>query len=95
MVPEQTHLVLLPEMFNTGFVTEADAINANKEKMDGKSVQLLESIASKRNCWLMGSLLIEGEANKSITGWLLLVQKGNYITITKDICFLMGESSDT
>ena len=54
----KTELVILPEMFSTGFSTEPKAL---AEKMDGRTVKWMKSMA--QNCLLIltGSVIIEEE----------------------------------
>lgn len=53
-------LVILPEMFSTGFSMQPHLL---AETMDGESVQWMKNIALKHRCLLVGSLIIE-EDNK-------------------------------
>jgi len=55
-IKEKTELVILPEMFSTGF-----AINPEKlaEKMEGTTVEWMKRIASEKNIILTGSIIIE------------------------------------
>ena len=55
-IVEQTDLILLPEMFNTGF-----SINPSicSETMDGPSVQFLKTKAVEKNAVIMATLLIK------------------------------------
>jgi omega-amidase len=55
-IKEETDLIILPEMFTTGFTMNA---KANAEKMDGASVNWMKDQAAKRNCAVTGSLIIE------------------------------------
>lgn len=52
-------LVVLPEMFTTGFTMDAAA---NAETMDGESVAWMRRIAGDRGVTLCGSLIIEDDA---------------------------------
>ena len=55
-LPNQIELIILPEMFTTGFSMNA----ANfAESMNGKTIKWMESLALKKNCALAGSLIIE------------------------------------
>lgn len=55
----ETHLVVLPEMFTTGFTMEPQSV---AETMDGETVSWMRATAMKRNFALMGSLVIrEGD----------------------------------
>ncbi|HSO88928.1 MAG TPA: nitrilase family protein [Draconibacterium sp.] len=53
---KDTDLVLLPEMFSTGFSVGKEGI---AEKMDGQTVNWMLEKASEKNCLLVGSVLIE------------------------------------
>jgi predicted amidohydrolase len=53
-----TDLILLPEMFSTGFTMNAKKV---AEKMDGSAVQWMRRMARERNCVITGSLVIEEE----------------------------------
>lgn len=55
-----TDLVLLPEMFSTGFSVGKEGI---AEKMDGQTVNWMLEKASERNYLLVGSVLIEENKN--------------------------------
>ncbi len=50
------HIVVLPEMFSTGFSMDAVRL---AESMDGPSVHWMADTASKHRCILTGSLIIE------------------------------------
>ena len=54
-------LLLLPEMFQTGFTMDVSFA----EEMNGTSVQFLKELASSRNCAIYTSLIIEVKQNKS------------------------------
>lgn len=53
-----TDLVILPELFSTGFTMEADKI---AETMDGKAVTWMKEKARSMDCLVMGSLVIREE----------------------------------
>ncbi len=55
-IGQTTDVVILPEMFTTGFTMNAQPL---AEKMDGKSVKWLQTQASQLNALVMGSLIIE------------------------------------
>src|SRR5450432_1610909 len=59
-IKEKTELVILPEMFSTGF-----AINPEKlaEKMDGPTVAWMKKIASEKNIIVTGSMIVEEDGN--------------------------------
>ena len=52
-----TDLIVLPEMFSTGFVTEPAGI----AEKDGESLRFMQEIAATRDCAVAGSLAVETE----------------------------------
>jgi len=59
-IPTQTHVVILPEMFSTGFSMQPEKF---AEKMDGSTVEWMKKIASSKKIILTGSIIIEEEQN--------------------------------
>lgn len=57
-IKEKTELVVLPEMFSTGFSMKPELL---AETMDGESVQWMKRIAAEKKVILTGSLIIEEE----------------------------------
>lgn len=58
-IREETDLIILPEMFSTGFTMNSITM---AEKMDGPSIQWMKDVAVKKNCVVTGSIIIkEGE----------------------------------
>lgn len=55
---ESTDLIILPEMFNTGFTMDPKPF---AESMSGETIQWMKSNASKRDIAICGSLIIEEE----------------------------------
>lgn len=55
-ISEKTELVILPEMFSTGFSMRPEAL---AETMEGESVQWMKRIAAEKKIILAGSLIIE------------------------------------
>jgi predicted amidohydrolase len=73
-IKEKTELVILPEMFSTGF-----AINPEKlaEKMDGATVEWMKRLASKKNIILTGSIIIE-EGGKYFNRLIWMLPNGQH-----------------
>jgi len=68
-VAQGTHLVILPEMFSTGFSMRPEAV---AETMEGPSVQWMRAQAASRRTILTGSLAIaEGGAYFNRAIWML------------------------
>jgi predicted amidohydrolase len=59
-IQEKTEIVILPEMFSTGFQTDPENF---AEKMDGQTVAWMKKIASSKKTILTGSIIIKEEGN--------------------------------
>ena len=59
-ITTQTHVVILPEMFSTGFSMQPEKF---AEKMDGATVEWMKKIAASKKIILTGSIIIEEEQN--------------------------------
>ena len=55
-IQEPTNIVVLPEMFTTGFSMQPEKF---AEAMDGETVDWMQKIANKKNIILTGSLIIK------------------------------------
>lgn len=74
---QRTEMVVLPEMFNTGFTTDP---LAHAERMEGPTMEWMKRVAAEHRIIITGSLIIEEEGryfNRLI--WMLPVgQYGHY-----------------
>ena len=59
-IKEKTEIVVLPEMFTTGFSMKPETL---AEKMDGETVQWMKRIAAQKKIILTGSIIIEEDGN--------------------------------
>src|ERR1700744_3033946 len=59
-IPGSTELVVLPEMFSTGFSMQPEAL---AERMDGPTLAWMRSVAARKRIILTGSVIIEEEGN--------------------------------
>jgi omega-amidase len=59
-IKEKTNVVVLPEMFSTGFSMKPEAL---AENMEGSAVQWMKRVAAEKKIILTGSLIIEEEGN--------------------------------
>lgn len=66
-IEERTEVVVLPEMFSTGFSMNAEKL---AEDMDGETVQWMKRIAAEKNIILTGSIIIKdsGQGGTNDTG---------------------------
>jgi len=59
-ITEKVDLIVLPEMFTTGFTMNPSAV---AETMQGETISLLQSLAKAKNSAITGSLVIEENSN--------------------------------
>src|ERR1700694_3178494 len=86
-IGQPTQIVVLPEMFSTGFSMKPELL---AEGMDGAAVQWMKKIASSKKIILTGSLIIEEEGR--YTNRLLWVfPNGQYGQYDKRHLFAYGE----
>lgn len=85
-IKEPTHVVVLPEMFATGFTMKPEQF---AETMDGSAVSWMRAMASEKNIILAGSLSIkEGEEYFNRLIWML--PSGQHGQYDKRHCFTLG-----
>jgi predicted amidohydrolase len=84
---EKTDLIVLPEMFNTGFSMNVTQL---AETMSGKTVQWMKDTAAKFNCVICGSLIIN-EDDKYYNRMVWMNADGNYEYYDKTHLFGMGD----
>ena len=85
-IKEKTEVVVLPEMFSTGFSMQADNL---AETMDGPTVEWMKKLSAEKRIILTGSLIIEEEGhfyNRLI--WML--PNGQYGVYDKRHLFAYG-----
>lgn len=87
----QTQLIVLPEMFTTGFSMSPEKL---METMEGPSVQWMKSLAEEKNAAVTGSLIIE-EDNRVYNRCLWVFPNGDIKFYDKRHLFTMsGEHLD-
>lgn len=87
-LPEDIDLIVLPEMFTTGFTMNAEAV---AETMEGKSVAWLTKCAQEFNVAITGSLIIK-EDNQFYNRLIFAFPNGTMSTYDKRHTFsLAGE----
>jgi len=59
-IKERTEIVVLPEMFNTGFSMQPELFG---EAMDGEAVEWMKRVSAERKIILTGSLIIKENGN--------------------------------
>lgn len=73
-IGQPTQLVVLPEMFSTGFSMQPEKL---AETMEGSSVQWMKSMATQYKIILTGSLIIE-EAGEYFNRLIWMLPNGSY-----------------
>ena len=86
-IRETTDLIVLPEMFNTGFSMNPDQL---AEKMNGKSMKWMHEQAKKYKCVVTGSLIIK-EKNNNYNRLIWMRPDGSYEYYDKRHLFGLGE----
>lgn len=86
-IKEQTHVVVLPEMFSTGFSMKPEQL---AEKMSGSTVEWMKKVAASKKIILTGSAIIE-EEGKYFNRLVWMLPNGQYGFYDKRHLFAYGE----
>jgi omega-amidase len=86
-IREPVDLVVLPEMFNTGFTTNTSRC---AEIMDGPSMHFIKETAGKMNSTIIGSLLIV-EGSGFYNRLVCMFSDGTFLTYDKRHLFRLSE----
>jgi omega-amidase len=86
-IEDKTEIVILPEMFTTGFSMQAEQL---AETMDGETVEWMKSISNKNGIVLTGSVMIE-EAGKYYNRLIWMLPNGQYGYYDKRHLFAYAE----
>lgn len=88
---EEVDLIVLPEMFSTGFSMNAKDL---AEPPNGQTFQWMQGIASSRNCAVTGSLII-GENNKYYNRLFFVFPDGSFQVYDKRHTFTLAKENET
>lgn len=83
---EKTQIVILPEMFSTGFSMQPNLL---AEKMDGETIDWMKKIASTKKIILTGSIIIE-ENEQYFNRLIWMMPNGQMGYYDKRHCFAYG-----
>ncbi|MEO7835384.1 MAG: nitrilase-related carbon-nitrogen hydrolase, partial [Ginsengibacter sp.] len=86
-IKEKTEIVILPEMFTTGFSMKPEILS---EKMDGETVQWMKKITAEKKIILTGSVIIE-EDGKYFNRLIWMLPNGKFGFYDKRHLFAFGE----
>jgi predicted amidohydrolase len=90
-IREKTDLIILPEMFNTGFTMNAAEL---AEPMGGKTMQWMHKIAKQFDCVVTGSLIIT-EGGKFYNRLIWMQPDGVCSFYDKRHLFTLGKEHET
>ena len=90
-IREKTDLIVLPEMFTTGFTMNAAQL---AEPMDGKTMQWMQQTAERYSAVIAGSLIIK-EGGKYYNRLIWMRPDGTYQYYDKKHLFGMGKEDET
>ncbi|OOQ61619.1 amidohydrolase [Mucilaginibacter pedocola] len=90
-IREKTNLIILPEMFNTGFSMNAETL---AEEMGGKTMQWMHDTAQKYECVVTGSLIIK-EDGKYYNRLVWMRPDGTHEYYDKRHLFALGKEHNT
>jgi predicted amidohydrolase len=90
-IREKTDLIILPEMFNTGFSMNAESL---AEPMNGRTMQWMRQIAKKYDCVVTGSLIIS-EDGKYYNRLIWMLADGTFKHYDKRHLFALGQEHHT
>lgn len=88
---ETTDLILLPEMFTTGFSMNAKNL---AEDANGETFNWMVQIAKKKNTAITGSVIIK-ENGQFYNRLFFIFPDGNYKTYDKKHCFTLAKEHET
>ena len=86
-IPEKTEIVILPEMFSTGFSMNTAQL---AETMDGETISWMKKVSNENGVILTGSLIIE-EEGKYFNRLIWMLPSGQYGHYDKRHLFAYGE----
>lgn len=82
-IKEQTQLVVLPEMFSTGFSMKPEEL---AETMEGETIQWMKRLSSQKKIILTGSVIIK-DSDKYFNRLIWMLPNGQYGFYDKRHCF--------
>ena len=86
-IEEKTEIVILPEMFSTGFSMRPEAL---AETMEGETVEWMKKVSRENGIVLTGSVMIE-EARNYYNRLIWMLPNGQYGYYDKRHLFAFGE----
>ena len=91
LIETETDLIVLPEMFTTGFSMNAEKLS---EPNDGETLQWMISEAKKNNCAITGSVIIS-EDNHFYNRLFFVFPDGSFKKYDKKHTFTLAKENET
>ncbi len=91
MIKEETNLIILPEMFTSGFTMNASEV---AEEENGETLKWMQSEAKKMDCAITGSVIIS-EEDKYFNRLFFVFPNGAYKTYDKRHTFTLAGEDKT
>lgn len=85
-IEEETDIIVLPEMFNTGFVVEPDTVDKHSSQ---EALNWMQSKAAKKNAVICGSMIVK-EHNHYYNRFYWVEPDGKFQTYDKRHLFSLG-----
>lgn len=89
-IKEPTDLIVLPEMFPTGFSMDAAT---HAEQVEGRAWKWMKDIAAEKNCVITGSIIVE-DKGKHFNRLVWMRPDGTYETYDKRHLFRMAKEDE-
>lgn len=86
-ISEKTEIIILPEMFSTGFSMNAEML---AEKMDGRTISWMKEMSKEKRVIITGSVIVE-EENKFYNRLVWMMPNGNFGYYDKKHLFAYAE----
>src|SRR5580698_9386259 len=90
-IREKTNLIILPEMFSTGFTMNAEKL---AEPMEGETMKWMHQTAKQFDCVITGSIIIK-EGGKYYNRLIWMRPDGSYEYYDKRHLFALGNEHET
>lgn len=87
---ERADLIILPEMFSTGFTMNPEAV---AEAMDGPTVTWMKNMAAEKDCAVTGSIVVEEDGNY-YNRLLFVYPNGKFETYDKRHLFSLAKEDE-
>lgn len=93
-LPDDTDLVVLPELFNTGYVNRPETLNQLSEYWeDSPTLAWIKALASRRHMALCGSMMIKAAGGRVLNRGILVEPSGETTIYDKHHLFSLSDEA--